>query len=127
MRPACDIFCMALEQDGPHDRSPQASGAVTRLAEMLRACERAVVFTGAGISTESGIPDFRSPGGIWTKMSPIDFDAFVSSAEMRREAWRRRFAMEEMFASVKPNAGHSEEHTSELQSRFGISYAVFCL
>ncbi len=73
---------------------------------MLRASQRAVVFTGAGISTESGIPDFRSPGGIWTKMSPIDFEDFVSSAEMRREAWRRRFAMEEMFSTVQPNAGH---------------------
>lgn len=79
---------------------------VTALASRLRDARRAVVFTGAGISTESGIPDFRSPGGIWTKMSPIDFRDFVASAELRREAWRRRFAMEEMFASVKPNAGH---------------------
>jgi NAD-dependent deacetylase len=76
------------------------------LAAMLRASERAVVFTGAGISTESGIPDFRSPGGIWTQMAPIYFDDFVRSAEMRREAWRRRFAMEEMFATVAPNEGH---------------------
>jgi NAD-dependent deacetylase len=113
---------MALEQDGPHDRWPQASVAVARLAEMLRACERAVVFTGAGISTESGIPDFRSPGGIWTKMSPIDFDAFVSSAEMRREAWRRRFAMEDMFASVKPNAGHLA--VAELVRRGKASHVI---
>jgi NAD-dependent deacetylase len=76
------------------------------LAELLEAAERVVVFTGAGISTESGIPDFRSPGGIWTKMAPIEFQDFISSAEMRKEAWRRRFAMEEMFASVAPNAGH---------------------
>ena len=62
---------------------------------MLRAARRVVVFTGAGISTESGIPDFRSPSGIWTKMTPIDFQDFVASAEMRKEAWRRRFAMEE--------------------------------
>src|ERR1041384_5325166 len=75
------------------------------LARMLAEAKRVVVFTGAGISTESGIPDFRSPGGMWTKMSPIYFDDFVRSAEMRREG-RRRFAMEEMFASVKPNAGH---------------------
>jgi NAD-dependent deacetylase len=76
------------------------------LTAMLRAARRVVVFTGAGISTESGIPDFRSPGGIWTKMAPIDFQDFVASAAMRKEAWRRRFAMEETFATVKPNEGH---------------------
>lgn len=73
---------------------------------MLRASRRTVFFTGAGISTESGIPDFRSPGGIWTKMAPIDFQDFVASAEMRKEAWRRRFAMDETFETVKPNTGH---------------------
>lgn len=77
-----------------------------QLAGFLRAARRAVVFTGAGISTESGIPDFRSPGGIWTRMAPIDFGDFVRSPDMRNEAWRRRFAMEETFAAVKPNAGH---------------------
>ena len=77
-----------------------------KLAALLRNARRAVVFTGAGISTESGIPDFRSPGGIWTRMAPIDYRDFVASAEMRREAWRRRFAMEESFAAARPNAGH---------------------
>jgi NAD-dependent deacetylase len=72
----------------------------------MRAARNTVVFTGAGISTESGIPDFRSPGGLWTRMAPIDFEDFVSSAAMRKEAWRRRFAMEEMFAEARPNAGH---------------------
>jgi NAD-dependent deacetylase len=76
------------------------------LAGELARARRIVVFTGAGISTESGIPDFRSPGGIWTRMAPIDFRDFVDSAEMRREAWRRRFAMEESFAAARPNAGH---------------------
>src|SRR6201996_8460124 len=75
------------------------------LTKMLRASRRTVVFTGAGISTESGIPDFRSPGGIWTQMSPIYFQDFMSSAEMRNEAWRRRFGMDDMF-DAKPNEGH---------------------
>jgi NAD-dependent deacetylase len=92
------------------------------LAAMLRASSRAVVFTGAGISTESGIPDFRSPGGIWTQMAPIEFDDFVRSVEMRREAWRRRFAMEEMFARVKPNAGHIA--VAELVHRRNVSHVI---
>jgi NAD-dependent deacetylase len=77
-----------------------------RLLSALEPAKRVVVFTGAGISTESGIPDFRSPGGIWTRLAPIDFSDFIGSPEWRREAWRRRFAMEEMFANVVPNDGH---------------------
>src|SRR5919109_332572 len=77
-----------------------------RLREMIDSAKRIVAFTGAGISTESGIPDFRSPGGIWTKYQPIYFDDFVSSEEMRREAWRRKFATDETVLKAEPNAGH---------------------
>ncbi|MGE5269611.1 MAG: SIR2 family NAD-dependent protein deacylase [Thiohalocapsa sp.] len=76
------------------------------LARLIAAATQAVVFTGAGISTESGIPDFRSPGGIWTQMAPIYFDDFLASEAARRETWRRRFAMEETFAAAAPNRGH---------------------
>src|SRR5881398_510802 len=76
------------------------------LARMLAEAKRVVVFTGAGISTESGIPDFRSPGGIWTQMAPIYFDEFLASEEARRETWRRRFAMEDIFKAAEPNRGH---------------------
>ena len=76
------------------------------LAQMIAEARRAVVFTGAGISTESGIPDFRSPGGVWSKMKPIYFDAFVASEAMRREAWTRTFTGAMGWTGAKPNAGH---------------------
>lgn len=79
---------------------------IERLRDMIGAATRIVAFTGAGISTESGIPDFRSPGGIWTKYRPIYFDDFMSSEEMRRESWRRKFATDETLLKAEPNAGH---------------------
>ncbi len=75
-------------------------------ARLIDAADRIVLFTGAGISTESGIPDFRSPGGIWTKQTPIDFSDFMRSGEARRESWRRRFAMEPILRQATPNRGH---------------------
>ena len=79
---------------------------IDSLARLIGEARRAVVFTGAGISTESGIPDFRSPGGIWTQMAPIYFDDFLASEEARRETWRRRFAMQDTFGARQPNRGH---------------------
>jgi NAD-dependent deacetylase len=73
---------------------------------MIARAERVVVFTGAGISTESGIPDFRSPGGVWSRMSPIYFDEFVSSEARRREAWTRAFSGAAGWVGKSPNAGH---------------------
>lgn len=85
------------------DETTQISDDLRNLIEQSR---RAVVFTGAGISTESGIPDFRSPGGIWSKMQPIDFSDFIASEEWRRESWRRKIASGEKFSKAKPNRGH---------------------
>ncbi len=79
---------------------------LTEFARMIEEAERVVVFTGAGISTESGIPDFRSPGGIWTKVTPIDFSDFMRSHDARRETWRRRFEMEPILRQARPNRGH---------------------
>lgn len=77
-----------------------------RLRSFLLESERAVIFTGAGISTESGIPDFRSPGGLWTQNKPIDFREFLSSEEARRETWRRKIEIDKTLQQAKPNAGH---------------------
>jgi len=76
------------------------------LRDAIGSAKSIVAFTGAGISTESGIPDFRSPGGIWTKYKPIYYDDFMSSEEMRRESWRRKFATDETMLAAEPNAGH---------------------
>jgi NAD-dependent deacetylase len=76
------------------------------LKAMFDSSNRAVIFTGAGVSTESGIPDFRSPGGLWTRYQPIDFSDFLASKEMRKEAWRRRIAVDESFVKAEPNRGH---------------------
>jgi NAD-dependent deacetylase len=78
-----------------------------KLAAMINDAHRVVVFTGAGVSTESGVPDFRSPGGVWSKMKPIYFDEFVSSEARRREAWTRTFSGAAGWTGAKPNAGHA--------------------
>ena len=84
-----------------------ASKDVEALAQLIDAAERIVFFTGAGISTESGIPDFRSPGtGLWTKIKPIPFQEFVSSDQARQESWRRRFGGDRTLETAKPNKGH---------------------
>jgi NAD-dependent deacetylase len=77
-----------------------------RLREMIGQARRVAIFTGAGISTESGIPDFRSPGGVWSKMSPIYFQEFVASEDKRREAWERAFTGRAGWTGKEPNAGH---------------------
>jgi NAD-dependent protein deacetylase/lipoamidase len=87
-------------------RIDTAAEGTRELAGLLAGSHRAVVFTGAGISTESGIPDFRSPGGLWTRYRPVDFSEFLASEDARREAWRRRFALDETLSRATPNRGH---------------------
>jgi len=76
------------------------------LETLLGRCRRVVLFTGAGISTESGIPDFRSPGGIWSKFTPVCYQDFVASEEARREAWRRKLVVDRDMQGAEPNRGH---------------------
>jgi NAD-dependent deacetylase len=79
---------------------------IKELSDMLKAASKITVFTGAGISTESGIPDFRGPNGIWKSMTPIDFSDFVASEEVRKESWRRKFSADSMMSNAEPNTGH---------------------
>src|SRR5215469_18515119 len=86
--------------------APDLESAIARLRDMVYAARTVAPFTGAGISTECGIPDFRSPGGLWTKNRPIPFEEFLASQDLRDEAWRRRFAMEAQFSAARPGRGH---------------------
>ncbi len=103
---------------------PNANGRRTARCRvgLLDATRRGVVFTGAGISTESGIPDFRSPGGIWSKYRLIDFQEFMASEQARREYWRRKFATHEAVAGAEPNQGHIA--VAELVSRGTVSAVI---
>jgi NAD-dependent deacetylase len=84
----------------------ETQDAIEELHAMLDRARVIVPFTGAGISTESGVPDFRSPGSPWMQNKPIPFEAFLASREARIEAWRRKFAMDDHYRDAKPNRGH---------------------
>ncbi len=92
------------------------------LTEMIRNAKRVMVFTGAGISTESGIPDFRSPGGVWSKMQPIYFQDFVASEKVRKEAWDRVFNRTAGWVGAEPNSGHMA--VAELVNRGKVASVV---
>lgn len=94
---------------------------IQQLRDLLFEARKVVVFTGAGISTESGIPDFRSPGGIWSKYKPIEFHDFLASEEMRRESWRRKFKTDQVVSAAKPNKGH---RTIALLNKNGLVSSV---
>ena len=90
------------------DACPTSVIEAERLAALLSEAggSGTVVFTGAGVSTESGIPDFRSPGGIWTRYAPIDYGDYLHDPEMRRESWRRGLHTYPPIAAAEPNAAH---------------------
>ena len=74
--------------------------------ELVQHAQRIVALTGAGISTESGIPDFRSPGSPWLEQPPVSYKAFISSAESRRQYWQSRRNLSGQVATARPNAAH---------------------
>lgn len=80
---------------------------IAELRDLIGRSRAILGFTGAGISTECGVPDFRSPGSPWMANKPIPFQAFVASAAARREAWRRKFAMDDLYAGARPGRGHA--------------------
>ncbi len=98
------------------------TGDIEQLAGLIRISRRTVVFTGAGMSTESGIPDFRSPGGIWTKMMPVEFQDYVRDPQARRVSWQRRFEMEATWNAVQPNDGHRA--VAELVAQGRVSHVI---
>jgi NAD-dependent deacetylase len=84
----------------------RVSATIERVAGWLREARSAVVFTGAGISTESGIPDFRSPGGVWSRNKPVYYNEFLASADARFEYWRQKAEAAGDFLQAQPNDGH---------------------
>jgi len=77
-----------------------------KLAQLLSEARAVTVFTGAGISTECGVPDYRSPGSPWRVHRPIGFKDYLADPAQRAEAWRRKFAMDDLYAGARPGRGH---------------------
>ncbi len=76
------------------------------LSQYINEAKNIVIFTGAGISTESGIPDFRGPQGVWKTNTPIYFQDFIGSEEVRKDSWKRKFSGQDIIKKAKPNIGH---------------------
>ncbi len=87
-------------------REQQGDSGRRKLAQLLSEARAVTVFTGAGISTECGVPDYRSPGSPWRVHRPIGFEDYLADPAQRAEAWRRKFAMDDLYAGARPGRGH---------------------
>lgn len=96
---------------------PIETREIAIVANWLREAKCAIAFTGAGISTESGIPDYRSPGGVWAKNRVVYFQEFLDDADARIEAWRQKVLVRKDFKVVQPNAGHRALAKWEFEGR----------
>ena len=96
------------------------------IIKLVKASERTVILTGAGISTESGLPDFRSDNGFWTKNKPIQFNEFLLSEEKQRLSWERNIELHSLLKNIKPNLGHMfvEKITSLQKNNFLITQNI---
>ena len=94
-----------------------AHGLAMSLAAHLRSARRILVFTGAGVSTASGIPDFRGPNGIWTRRRPVLFDDFLASEASRIEYWDYKLETWEIHARAQPNAVQKDLHDARPHER----------
>jgi NAD-dependent deacetylase len=99
-----------------------SDGDIEELARLVQRARNAVAFTGAGVSTDAGIPDFRSPGGFWTRNKPIAFSDFLASPEVRLEAWRRFLMIHDIISSAAPGPGHRA--IAELVARGHVSCVI---
>ena len=100
----------------------QLDNARTALGELIDRSQRLVVLTGAGCSTESGIPDYRSPGGAWSRHKPIYYNDFVRSEQIRRFYWARSYRGWPRFVAARPNAAHRA--LAELEWRGKIDFLI---